>query len=791
MSLSNNDFSSLKYEETNKILRSFIGEQDLGDLENYDINENSNSLIMADEVIKKKLKIIEGNDNNIEEIIFIHYFQKVRKLEIPNRYSINESSSFYDYEDDINDYAELCNNEVLENIRKEQILNILKSKIEKYLTYSDIEFNCIFMRNLYSYAEEIGYENTLGFLFPLIQELKYNTDIIDSIYTAFFDGLEKLLNYLHNFDKDKKILFNKILPIIKYVLYTKKDIFLLNKAIDQLKLIMQKITKEEFNINILPILLEIANNEKNEFGQEMSIEIFNDTAHLISKEVIEFYILPHFQAFSLNDNEEIRRCCISNIIHICENINYTAFENKLIGIYSRFAYDPSKMNRKICCDLIPSLSKIAKSDLILNQLLDVYLKLINDKENFVKTQCLSIFGEFISYIKIDSIKEHPELFNFFYEHFLFIYENKNNSEINHIIKCAYSFPSVLKTYFQRMNSKEYWNKLKIIYEKLIGDKNMKIKKTMSHSFAEVSKILGYKISETQLSPIIINMFKKNDNKIKESIIEILPDYISSINDFDIKLEYLNIIKNKFLEVKKSNNWRNKIPLIKFTGKTIIDFNNDILFIEIFNFCIQMCFDKFNIVRIKAAKTLSKLIYYFLTVKIQSSDDTTYKKNCITILEIFATCVHYHFRQLFIYMCKRIVFDENLLNNNIINLLEDLSYDKVPNVKITLGNFIYKTWKKSECNEKYSFLKKNNKILEIMYRLKCDKDIDVRKTIEKIDLEFFHKNIDNFNRENILNKKDVNIKFNNNCNEIKAIFGFSPTTLGVSSPIGKHRKKHKK
>ena len=88
-----------------------------------------------------------------------------------SRYSINESSSFYDYEDDINDYAELCNNEVLENIRKEQILNILKSKIEKYLTYSDIEFNCIFMRNLYSYAEEIGYENTLGFLFPLIQEL--------------------------------------------------------------------------------------------------------------------------------------------------------------------------------------------------------------------------------------------------------------------------------------------------------------------------------------------------------------------------------------------------------------------------------------------------------------------------------------------------------------------------------------------------------------------------------------------------------------------------------------------
>lgn len=53
-----------------------------------------------------------------------------------------------------------------------------------------------------------------------------------------------------------------------------------------------------------------------------------------------------------------------------------------------------------------------------------------------------------------------------------------------------------------------------------------------------------------------------------------------------------------------------MPLIKFTGKTITSYNNDILFSEIFNFCIQMYFDKFNIIRIKAAKTLSKLIYYF-------------------------------------------------------------------------------------------------------------------------------------------------------------------------------------
>ena len=777
MSFLTSEFSSTNNEEANNILKSFIGGNEFKELENYDINENSNSIMMSNENIKKTKRIIE--DEIVEEIIFIHYFESLRKLDIPNKSSIKEASSFYDYEDDIDDYSELINTEVLQNIRKEQILNILKTKIDKYLTYKATQFNCIFMRNLYSYAEEIGYENTLGFLFPLVQELRYDPDINESIFAAFFDGLDKLVDFFLNYDKEKKILFNKIIPIIENVLYTKKDIYLLNKAIEQLKVIMLKITREEFYKNILPMLIQLANNDKNEFGQETAIEIFNDTAYLLGNEIIEFCILPHFQAFSLDDNENIRRCCISNMIHICENINYSALENKLIVIYSRFANDPSKMNRKICCDLIPSLCKISKSDVILNKLLNVYLILINDKEIFVKIQCLSIFGEIIPYFKVETISKYPELFSFYNNYFLFVYENKNYKDITPIFKCAYSFPNVLMLYYQKMNNLENWNKLKIIYQKLVNDKNIKIKKTISNSFAQVSKILGYKISENELSPLIISMFNNNDIKIKENIIEIIPDYINSIIDFDIKLQYLNIIKKCFVEAKKSNKWRNKIYLIKFTGKTIGAYNNDILFIEIFYFCIQMCFDKFNIIRIKAAKTLSKLILYFLNVKIQSSNDIAYKEHCNNILKIFATCINYHYRQLFIYMCKRIILDENLLNNNIINFLEDLSFDKVVNVKITLGNCIYKAWIKSEKDEKYSFFKNNNKILEIIYRLKNDYDSDVRKTLEKLDLQIIIKNIKNFKLDKIMIKKDVNNTFNNKFEDIKNIFGFYPNCLGVS------------
>ena len=185
MSENDDEISTLNIEreEANKILSSFIGETDLENLESYDITQNSNSIMMADDTIKERLGI---EDKIEEEIIFLHYFQKVRRLEFPNKSNNLEGSSFYDYEDEIDDYSELCNTEVLQRIKEEQILNILRAKIDKYLTYKNINFNCIFMRNLYSYAEEVGFENTMGFLLPLIMELKYNTDINESIYAAFF-----------------------------------------------------------------------------------------------------------------------------------------------------------------------------------------------------------------------------------------------------------------------------------------------------------------------------------------------------------------------------------------------------------------------------------------------------------------------------------------------------------------------------------------------------------------------------------------------------------------------------
>ena len=110
-------------------------------------------------------------------------------------------------------------------------------------------------------------------------------------------------------------------------------------------------------------------------------------------------------------------------------------------------------------------------------------------------------------------------------------------------------------------------------------------------------------------------------------------------------------------------------------------------------------------------------------------------------------------------------NETIFNEYAYNLFNDLSYDNVDNVRITLCNFINKIWNKNK--KEYEWIKKNKKILEIIYRLKNDKENDVKKILEKIEI-----NIDDIeDKEKVLEPKEVNNKFVNEFQEFKNMFNF--------------------
>ena len=667
-------------------------------------NKNESKQEIEDNKNSKNPNLSNISDDNIhktkeliEDIIFIHNYYGVKRLEKPNKKAIPISMTFIEY-DDLNQELVLDEKE-MEGIKTEQLLNVLRPKIEKYLTYKDIEFNCTFMKNLYSYAEEIGFDNTIGCLFPLIQELTFKKNIKNKIIYSFLEGLDNFLKYLMKYDTDHQILLKKILPIIDQILNNKKDTKMINMALESLKQIISLMTKEEIHSDLIPLIIGLSNNENNLDAKKLSLRIFNENAKILGTELIELYVIPQLESISDDRNEDLRICCINNMLNICENVSYTVLKSKMIRIFQALSYDDSAIIRQKCCEMIPSICKISRSELVSQYILPIFFLLTNDPNEIIKNTALGIFGEFIFYLQREDIKLHTGLLQFYINQIMHLYECKKNiTNATPLYKCAYSFPSVLLSYYRK------------------------------------------------------------------------PEYLYSINDKKTKLSLIDLFKNSLNDIINSKKWREKINFLKTIGRLINIYDNDTMFNEIFLMCIKLCFDSVNKVRIKAGRKISKLLLQFL-----SSDDQ-YKIKVLVIIRMFATCLNYHYRQLFIYMCKKLVEDENLFMEMTFEFINDLSYDKIMNVRFTLGNFLDKCWNKKQAP--FKWIKTNKKILEIIYRLKNDDFDEVKNTLKDINIEDIKKglNYDDYNK--IMVHINVNDNFNNKFEEMKVLLGFSPTISRV-------------
>ena len=112
-------------------------------------------------------------------------------------------------------------------------------------------------------------------------------------------------------------------------------------------------------------------------------------------------------------------------------------------------------------------------------------------------------------------------------------------------------------------------------------------------------------------------------------------------------------------------------------------------------------------------------------------------------------------------------NEEIFKKYGYNLLNDLSYDKVVNTRYTLSNFLKNIWNKNK--KEYDWIKNDPKIFEIIYRLKNDKENEVKNCLENIEI-----NLEKIDVKKTLEKISVNDKFLYEFRDFKNIFGFLPT-----------------
>jgi hypothetical protein len=385
----------------------------------------------------------------------------------------------------------------------------------------------------------------------------------------------------------------------------------------------------------------------------------------------------------------------------------------MLPLYEKISKDSMWNVRKVAVEILPKITKLCDKEIISSKLLNIFKSFCQDQKNFVRYEAVEIFGEFLSLLDKDDIKNYTQLLDFYINTIEECTKNNKKDDLTIIKKCAYNFPAVLVMY-----GPENWDKLKPCFVKMAEQKEERIKLPLAASLGELSKILGNEVTENDLLDFVDKFYKENNSEMKMKILGILPDIIRNISS-NKKNQYLENIK--IMIGNKEDKWRKRLAYSKIIGKFHNTYSDTIIYKRVFPIAINFCFDDVHTIREKSAGHNSRILLQLLTGK------EDYKKKTYTIVKSFAQSINFSYRQLFILMCKHLFESEELYKNYIAPLLLDLAYDKIVNVRISLSKFIEKIIKKN----KFEYLKNDETMRKIVTILRKDTNNEVTRYMKDL------------------------------------------------------------
>ena len=537
-----------------------------------------------------------------------------------------------------------------------------------------------------------------------------------------------------------------MINLIRDTLSSTKNVNILKSVSDGLVYMTNFMKEDDKGGSILTIVIQMAQEDEDEQKKETAMNLFGSLAPLVGSELIQCYIIPQVNSFVNDTSYKVRREVALQLINICEKIPQDLFKKRMLPVYQKLSTDTNWLVKKVAAENLPKITKLCDAETISKEIIPIFKNFVQDEKGAVRNVAIEIFGEFISLINQDTTQNFTELLDFYVDTIVDLgSQKKENKAI--LQKCAYNFPAVLQFF-----GAQSWTKLKPCFIKMANEKDEKIKMPLAASMGEISKLLGSELTESDLLEYVDKFFKSSsqNSELKIKILTVLPDIIKNIPS-NRKNSYLEFIK--YMIGNKDDKWRKRITYCKIIGKFNGTYSDAIIYKRVFPIAINFCFDDVSQVRSISARNNSRLILQLISSK------TEFKDKTMKIVQSFAQSINFRYRQLFIFMCKHLFENEEVFKANISDLLLDLAYDNIVNVRIILAQFLCELMKK----EKYAHLKKNETVRKIMKIFKNDKNEEIQNIIKDItDVEDIEVELN----------KEVNQKFKDNMKFVSSEFGIT-------------------
>ena len=645
---------------------------------------------------------------------------------------------------DIQSMTNMSNIEAVKNFKK---------RIKEYKS-GEISLKMTFLENIAFHVKTVGFQETVESILPILTELPKEKE---SLIERFFGGYSKFVDEIVKFgDKAYFILKEHMIKIIQEILNTSKSANIMSLVSKGLVYMTNYMKEDDKGGSVLTVVIQMAQEFDDEQRKETAMGLFGSLAPLVGSELVQCYIIPQVISFVNDNSHKIRKEVANQLVKISEEIPKELFKKKLLPVYKKLSTDQNYFVRKIAADILPKITRLCNSETITKDIFPIFKNFVHDEKSIVKTAAIEVFGEFISLIQPNSNENFNELLDFYVDTISELGSKRESKSI--LQKCAYNFPAVLQFF-----GAEAWPKLKPCFAKMANERDEKIKLPLASSIGEISKLLGSELTESDLLEYVDQFFKSSsqNSELKIKVLKALPDIIKNIQT-NRKNSYLEF--TKYMIGNMDDKWRKRVTFCKIIGKFNGTYSDPIIYKRVFPIAINFCFDDISRVRSISARKNSRLILQLISGK------TEYKDKTMKIIQSFAQSINFRYRQLFIYMCKHLFEDEEVFKENIADLLLDLAYDKIENVRIILGQFIHDLLKK----EKYAYIAKNETVRKIIKILKNDKIEEIKNIVKDIDVEDIEVELN----------KEVNQKFKDKMKFLSSEFGITKNVPLLSKFVEK-------
>jgi len=283
--------------------------------------------------------------------------------------------------------------------------------------------------------------------------------------------------------------------------------------------------------------------------------------------------------------------------------------------------------------------------------------------------------------------------------------------------CAFSLPAVALT-LGRTN----WPLIKETYETLANDMQWKVRRTVASSIHELGVILGEDIAAEDLVPIFDGFIKDLD-EVRIGALKHLSNFLALLAT-EARNAYLPRL-GEFLKMDNERNWRFRLELTEQLGHMLALFSAKDVREHLGPIVLQLVQDKVAAVRVAAAAVLSGMLSQLHSLN-QPDLATSLATN---LVEVLGRSTHWARRQTYAVLCGEVVkvkesddktvYSPSSFSTELLPHLLDLTWDKVPNVRLAVAKVVVELTPQHHSNCK-------ELVDAAMAQLKQDKDRNVRE-----------------------------------------------------------------